>query len=226
LSDPEQPVLQPCGRFEWERIVRRCVIHPTTKLVGFVMAQYARSNGTSIRPGTKVVARVCIMTERNAERHLKKLRELGLIEKTTGGGGPNRRAASYRLTIPEDLLSRVEMLDPGEGTPDIQMSGVVPENSRHSDVGSSDEIDGELPTSEEELPTNDHRTPANDPPLTSNVQTQQPGTAIEHPIRDSRGDVTSARKSGKTEMINLPPRIDLRAHLPEARRRPQNRRPA
>jgi hypothetical protein len=217
LSDPEM-LLQPCGRFEWERIVRRCVIHPTTKLVAFVMAQYARSNGTSIRPGTKVVAAVCTMTERNAERHLRKLRELGLIEKTTGGGGPNRRAASYRLTIPEDLLDRVEMLDPGEGTPDIQMSGVVTENSRHLGVGSSDEIDGELPTSERELPTNDHRTPANDPPLTSNVQTQQPRTTKEHPIRDSRGDVTTGRDSGKTGLINLPPKIDLRAHLPQRRR--------
>jgi hypothetical protein len=217
LSDPEQNVLQPCGRFEWERIVRRCVIHPTTKFVGFVMAQYARSNGTSIRPGTKVVAAVCGMSERNAERHLKTLRSLGLIEKTTGGGGPNRRAASYRLTVPEDLLDRVEMLDPGEGTPDTQMSEVMVENSRHLDVGSSVEIGGELPTSERELPTNDHRTPANDPPLTSNVQTQQPRTTKEHPIRDSRGDVTSARTPDGNSMIRISPQIDLRAYLPRRR---------
>lgn len=117
--------LQPVSRFAWERIVRRVVMPGPTKLVGFVMAQYGDQRGEQIRPGTDRLASACGMGERTCERHLAALRDMGLIERVSNGGGPRRLAARYRLTIPEDLLERVELLDVDE------------KNSRHLDGGSS-----------------------------------------------------------------------------------------
>jgi DNA-binding MarR family transcriptional regulator len=122
----------PDGRFEWERIVRRCRISAQTKLVAFVMAQYGNQQGERIWPGVPKLAAVTGMGESTVRRHLERLVEYGLVERLTNGGGPNRLAASYRLTIPSDLGEHFELLTPEEGTPLAQVSAVPPVDNRDS----------------------------------------------------------------------------------------------
>lgn len=121
--------LQPCTRFEWERIVRRCRIGRDVKHVAYVLAQYGDYNGNEIRPGVERLAAVCEMGERTVKRHLATLLGLGLVERLTKGGGRNARAALYRLSIPTDLLERVEMLGPDEGAGGPRTAPVRDRNS-------------------------------------------------------------------------------------------------
>lgn len=218
MSDPESE-LQPCGRFEWERIVRRCQMPVTTKLTAMIMAQYANRAGAQIRPGVPVLAAVLGLSKRSAERQLAVLRDLGLIEKTSNGGGPRKQAAGYRLTIPVDLMDRVSLLDPDETTPATQTAAVQVDNSRHTDGGSSDDSAGELPPSGTELPPSGDRTPANDPPLTCDDKTHQPDHPTTPPNKRLRGDVTNVRETSEERLIHLPPRIDLRAQVRARRNR-------
>ncbi len=125
--------LQPAKRYEWERIVRRCVLPRQVKLVAFLLAQYGDMKGEDIRPGVPRLAAVAGMGESTVRRHLDELRRLGLIECVAHGGGRNQLAARYRLTVPEDLLERVQMLDPDERTPLATVSAVRAGNSAHSD---------------------------------------------------------------------------------------------
>ena len=73
--------LHPCKRFEWERIVRRCLIPRATKFVAFTLAQYGSANGDQIRPGVARLAAVCEMGESTVRKHLDALRKLGLVER-------------------------------------------------------------------------------------------------------------------------------------------------
>lgn len=118
--------LHPCKRFEWERIVRRCLIPRATKFVAFTLAQYGSANGEQIRPGIARLAAVCEMGESTVRKHIDALRKLGLVERVSNGGGPNQMAARYRLTVPDDLLERVQLLDPDETTPLATVSAVRP----------------------------------------------------------------------------------------------------
>lgn len=122
-----EPELQPCTRFDWERILRRCRIPLATKAVGFVLAQYGDVHGRHIRPGTDRLAAICDMGERTVRRHLQALRDLGLIVRVRGGGGcggVRQQAAEWRLSVPADLLARVDMLDPDEGSAANTVAGV------------------------------------------------------------------------------------------------------
>ena len=74
-----------------------------------------------------------------------------------GGGGRNRRANRYQLTIPDDALTRLDLLEPTERTPDTQMSSVsnrTPDTQMSGDdVGNSGQLGLELRTSDVELRT-------------------------------------------------------------------------
>lgn len=163
--------LEPASRFEWERIVRRCRIPGATKLVGYTMAQYGDVHGCRIRPGTERLAATCVMSTRTVERHIAALLGYGLVERLANGGGRNRAAALYRLTIPEDLLERVDLLGPDETTPATQKAGVEPVDNQGSTPVDNTELpppmagvdgspDTELPPLVTELPPLDDRTPA------------------------------------------------------------------
>lgn len=119
--------LIPTGRFEWERIVRRLPLSAPCKLAALVLATYADPDGSRVRPGEDRVAAVVGRSDRQARRHLKALRDVGLIEQVSRGGGRGGRGitSTYRLTIPVDLMERFEPLPPDDRapeTPDIQVS--------------------------------------------------------------------------------------------------------
>lgn len=122
------PTLMPTGRFEWERIVRRAILPEPVKFMAFVLGSYADPDGSRVRPGNEVLAAVTGKGVRTVRRLLADLLELGLIELVTRGGGRGRvgHASVYRLTLPTDLLDRIELLLPGDRSPNppaIQVAG-------------------------------------------------------------------------------------------------------
>lgn len=109
--------LQPADRFEWERILRRCLIPLELKGLASLMSQYGNADGTEVRPGMPRLVAVCGKPERTLRRMIDEILRLGLMERVTHGGGRTGKAAKYRLTVPSDLLERVPMLEPDETTP-------------------------------------------------------------------------------------------------------------
>lgn len=111
--------LIPLGRFDWERIIRRinddrCPF--PLKGFAFLLATYGDSDGTSIRPGDARLMAVTGKSSATVRRWRDGLIRLGLIEMEHRGGGAGRsaRASLYRLTVPEDLLEAIGLLDPDE----------------------------------------------------------------------------------------------------------------
>lgn len=107
--------LVPTGRFEWERIVHRIVMPKPQKLLALVLAGHADPDGSRVRPGNDRLAAITGDSEKNVRRILGVLRDdLGLVKVAKRGGGRwgTGRATEYQLTIPVDLLERMEVLDP------------------------------------------------------------------------------------------------------------------
>jgi hypothetical protein len=135
--------LEPIGRYEWERLVRRARLPKPVKLLALVLATYADPDGSRVRPGLPVLASVTGDSERNVGRLLRHLvDDLGLLRQVARGGGRGGkgRASVYRLTIPVDLLDRLEMLSPEDSppdSPDIQMSSQSDESPVDNHVDNS-----------------------------------------------------------------------------------------
>lgn len=108
--------LEPCGRFEWERLVRRADLPMRLKFVAVVVATFADADGSRVRPGVGVLADVTGQGESTVRRLMSALQEFGLLTQVARGGGRKGkgRATEYRLTVPADLYDRVPMLSPGE----------------------------------------------------------------------------------------------------------------
>lgn len=104
------------GRYEWERIVRRCVLPAPVKTVAAYLAQYANADGSHIYPGVARLAAVTGLSERSVRSALSTLRGLALLTRTRRGSSLGRQALTdeHKLTRPADLPSRVHMLDPDE----------------------------------------------------------------------------------------------------------------
>jgi hypothetical protein len=127
--------LTPLGRFDWERIIRRIDDERVPfhlKGFAFLLASYGDSDGTNIRPGDPRLMAVTGKSSATVRRWRDTLIHLGLIEMQHRGGGTGQsaRASMYRLTVPDDLLEAIGLLDPDERptspppTPLTQMSGV------------------------------------------------------------------------------------------------------
>ncbi|MDH6290857.1 hypothetical protein M2275_005784 [Rhodococcus opacus] len=103
----------PMERFEWERIVRRVKMPPTTKLVALTLATYADQNGTRVRPGTERLARVTCVSLPTVKRSLAWLREHGFVDRTKQGNRWAKQADEYQLSVPPTLLE-LDLLSPEE----------------------------------------------------------------------------------------------------------------
>ncbi len=135
----DQPLLpvegvRDVGRFEWERVVRRCrlgffqgstrdpkrwVRDATVQHVAFALSTYADLDGTRIFPSAERVGMVCELDERTVRVCIRRLRDLRLLHlvrpaRSPGRGGGPGTPAEYRMTVPDDLLQRVAHLDPDE----------------------------------------------------------------------------------------------------------------
>jgi len=195
---PEEPDRYACGRFEWERIVRRIRMPKPVKLLAFVLSTYADADGSRVRPGQDALAAVTDDTDRNVRRLLKVLKDdLRLIEQTSRGGGRggSKRTTVYRLTLPTDLLDRVELLSPVDeptDSPDAQMSGQTSPQPVDNPVSPDTQTSGQSPSPVDTTtnPPDIQMSPENDFHRTSNSVTE-PLTGHPEPIDRTPGCPTT-----------------------------------
>lgn len=116
--------LTPTGPHDWVRLVRRARLGSTVKLIALLLADYASKDGSDVRPGIPRLANVAEVSERTVMRALASLREIGLIDRTFEGASAGRRGLcdEYQLTIPDDLLESLPMLDPQESRRDDSLT--------------------------------------------------------------------------------------------------------
>lgn len=102
----------PIGSFDWKRIIKRAELPRTTKLIAGFLGDFAKADGSDVRPGVKLLARMAGVTDRTVIAHMKVLREVGLIEKTKHSR-TFEHADVYQLTVPGADHAPVRMrLDP------------------------------------------------------------------------------------------------------------------
>lgn len=106
VPDPPPVVPVPCGRFDWERVVREWpigkgagVMTGRVKLVALICATHADPDGTRVFPGEEGLAKATGQGGSTCRRHLVTLVSLGLLVCLRRGGGG--KASEYRLTVPE-----------------------------------------------------------------------------------------------------------------------------
>lgn len=178
-------------RYEWERIVRRCVMPQTVKTVAAFAAQYANRDGTRIYPGVARLAAVTCLSERSVRAALQTLRDLGLLTRTRKGSSLGRQALTdeHKLTRPTDLERRVHLLDPEESpesaacVPECQHPG-SPERraaARHDSAAGH----RHLTTG---TPARGSRTPAPHDRNTGTSCTPPKDDHSKYPLNDQRGD--------------------------------------
>jgi len=101
---------------EWMRVWARVKAKPSVKGVGAFCAYFADyDTGASIHPGNALLGTVCGgMDKKTVISALGQIREWGLMWRYIEGSKRGRAAISdvYRLTIPDDIFSRVPLLDP------------------------------------------------------------------------------------------------------------------
>ncbi len=106
--------LKPVDRFTWERWIRRLVLPSGVKYTALMAITYGDLDGSRVHPGVELLARVMNVGTASVKRHLRVLRELGLIERVKQGNRHNGDSDEYRITLPENLFE-LPMLDPNEG---------------------------------------------------------------------------------------------------------------
>jgi DNA-binding transcriptional ArsR family regulator len=116
MGEPDDDGLFHPGRYEWERVLRRCVLPAPVKTTGAYAAQYANRDGTRVYPGVARLAAVTGLSERSVRGALQTLRELRLLTRTRKGSSLGRQALTdeHELTIPVGLHLLVHLLDPEE----------------------------------------------------------------------------------------------------------------
>lgn len=140
-DEPEAP--QPISPYEWVEIVSRMRLGNVTvrppskpggraltiagrmvKMIAFRLAFYADSDGSNVRPGPARLAVVCEVDYKSVKSAYAVLRSLGLLTQTAYARGPlgarRRSADEYRLSLPIDLLDRVQVLSPLEMDREIE----------------------------------------------------------------------------------------------------------
>jgi hypothetical protein len=120
--------LEPVGRFEWERLIRRARLDASVMLVALTLATYANGDGSSVKPGQKRIKNVTGYSKATICRALARLREIGLLGYVFQASKDGREgtADEYQLTFPLDLFQRIEMISPDEDTDQVMHSHVSP----------------------------------------------------------------------------------------------------
>lgn len=127
------------GVRDWTLVVRRAQLGRTTKAVAILLATYADSDGTRVRPG---IARIAIELEigyNTAKAAMAELRTAGLIEcvhKATRRG----ESDEYRLIMAADLLDRIEVWSPGQVSVAIERTKAQ-KRGKHRSKGGPEPVD-------------------------------------------------------------------------------------
>lgn len=120
--------LMEVGRFDWERLLRRCEFKkPATKLVALLLSTWASEDGSSVRPGRERLIAASNLSRGYVSKQLVALEELGLIYKVrnasfSGRGGVGL-ASVYQLCAPTALYNNF-LEDPSSLEPMVVEMGL------------------------------------------------------------------------------------------------------
>jgi DNA-binding transcriptional ArsR family regulator len=174
----------------WLRAVRRTKMPLPRKGLALALATYANRDGTNAHPGVARLAADCGINEQSVRRHLKALRDAGLIVRTFRASttGKKNMADSYDLTVP--------VQDTNHRSP---VTGASETNHRSSTTE----------TTGHQLPPTYKRTPSKRSP-TRSVRTVRSVTADTEPMEDAttRKDQRKPRSSTKLACLHRPSRTD------------------
>ena len=127
IKPPDPPAgLIPVGPREWMNVWVRVIAPPSVKLTGVMAAHFADySTGADIRPGNEILSAVCGYDTRTVLKALAQIRDWGLIWRYSEGRLQGRRGMAdvYRLTIPEDAIGRIPLLNPAYSRPVDNLNG-------------------------------------------------------------------------------------------------------
>lgn len=104
------------ARYDWHAVIRRSDLTTLTKGFAFILSSYSSPDGSDIFPGNDRLAHVTSMADSTVRKHLKILRDAGLITRVTAANRSRGLADEYRLTIPSEVekLRKLLVLDPNE----------------------------------------------------------------------------------------------------------------
>jgi hypothetical protein len=174
----------------WLRAVRRTKMPLPRKGLALALATYANRDGTNAHPGVARLAADCGINEQSVRRHLKALRDAGLIVRTFRASttGKKNMADSYDLTVP--------VQDTNHRSP---VTGASETNHRSSTTE----------TTGHQLPPTYKRTPSKRSP-TRSFLTVRSATAEAETMNDAatRTDQLAARLSTNARLSTPPPDND------------------
>lgn len=138
--------LIPTSRFDWERVIRRVRLPVSVKGTALFLATYADGDGGRVRPGNERLMRVTGSSDKTIRRHVHMLLDSGLLVKTRHGNRHAGQANEYQLSVPADIVSRLDMMDPGEliALPTLPSEGVYRSSVTGRDVDKA--VDDAPPT--------------------------------------------------------------------------------
>lgn len=104
------------ARYDWHAVIRRSNLTTLTKGFAFIASSYSGRDGEDIFPGNERLARVTGMADSTVRKHLKILRDAGLITRVSAANRSRGLADEYRLTVPSEVekLQELLVLDPHE----------------------------------------------------------------------------------------------------------------
>jgi hypothetical protein len=137
---------------EWLPVWDRVITTTPTKAVGYACAtRFAGwQDGAEIRPGNLILASICCCSTKSVERAFAALRGWGLMWRYHKGCREGD-ADIYRLTIPDNALSVIPLLQPDWSAPDTEsgadsLSGADCVSGADSESFGPDSESGALPT--------------------------------------------------------------------------------
>lgn len=206
--------IQPIGRFEWERIIRRIRMPKPLKFLALLLGSYADPDGTRVRPGVAELMEDTGDGDRHVRRLLGELRDqYGLIQQVSRGGGRGGKGktATYRLTIPADLLDRCIVRAPGSRSKPAGTTGEPP-----APDGGEVSPDTQVPAQRDHT-TVDSSGSSDDDPVSPDVQSadqcgQSPVDSVDRGEFHRTSDDTWPRLTGQLEPIDRTSRGPTTTH--------------
>lgn len=110
---PDGSGLSCVGPNDWLPVWHEVAAKPPVKVTGYALLKFADYwDGANIRPTEVVLAEMTQQSTRTVEKALAQIREWGLLWRYVDGRAYGRqgKASEYRLTIPDDLTSRVPLV--------------------------------------------------------------------------------------------------------------------
>ncbi|MGY2082791.1 helix-turn-helix domain-containing protein [Blastococcus sp. SYSU DS0539] len=115
--------------FRWAKAFRASGLGSRAIAVGMILATYANSDGTNVRPSLERVAREMGVSPRTVYRGRDDVLKAGFLALVRASDPPKRPVAEYRLTIPQEgqadrtAAAGQQAEEPGQNTVGVSPAG-------------------------------------------------------------------------------------------------------